>query len=106
MIKLARTPPEATAATARTPADPETALGLAQYRPFLLLDRIPQAVSALFIVAEQDTVVNNETNAIAASKALKGTATVTTISGATHAMLGAAATAAADAAAAWFAKYL
>jgi hypothetical protein len=44
--------------------------------------------------------------AIGASKALKGTAEVRTIPGSTHAMTGAASDAAADAAAAWFAKHL
>ncbi len=107
MVKLARNPaPTVTAATAGTMTDPEARLGLAQYRPFLMLDVIPQTVSTLFVVAEKDAVVNNETNAVAASKALKGTTEVKTIPGATHAMTGAAGEAAADAAAAWFAKYL
>jgi pimeloyl-ACP methyl ester carboxylesterase len=107
MVKLARTPaPAVTAASAGTMADPETRLGLAQYRPFLLLDQIPPTVATLFVVAEKDSVVNNETNAIAASKGLKGTSEVRTIPGSTHAMTGAAADAAADAAAAWFVKHL
>jgi uncharacterized protein len=107
MIKLARNPaPAVTAAASGTTSDPETRLGLAQYRPFLLLDVIPQTVSTLFVVAEKDAVVNNETNAVAASKVLKGPTEVKTIPGSTHAMTGAAADAAADAAAAWFAKHL
>jgi alpha-beta hydrolase superfamily lysophospholipase len=104
MVKLARNP--APAPTAGTPNDPETKLALAQYRPFLMLDVIPQAVSTLFLIAQKDAVVNNETNAVAASKALKGTTDVKTIPGSTHAMSGAAGDAAAQAAAAWFAKHL
>ena len=107
MVKLARNPvPAVTAAGSGTTSDPETRLGLAQYRPFLLLDVIPQTVSTLFVVAEKDTVVNNETHAVAASKVLKGATEVKTIPGSTHAMTGSAADAAADAAAAWFAKHL
>jgi dienelactone hydrolase len=107
MVKLARSPaPAVTAAAAGTTSDPETKLGLAQYRPFVMLDLIPQTVSTLFVIAETDTVVNNETNAIAAAKVLKGTTEVKTIAGSTHAMTGAAADAAADAAAAWFAQHL
>jgi uncharacterized protein len=107
MVKLARSPaPAVTAAAAGTTGDPETRLGLAQYRPFLLLDVIPQTVATLFVVAEKDSVVHNETNAVAASKLLKGATEVKTIPGSTHAMTGAAADAAADAAAAWFAKHL
>jgi uncharacterized protein len=107
MVKMARNPaPAMTAAAAGTPNDPEAKIGLAQYRPFLLLDVIPPSVATLFVIAEKDSVVNNETNAIAAAKVLKGMTEVKTIAGSTHAMTGAAADAAADAAAAWFAKHL
>jgi dienelactone hydrolase len=105
MVRQARSIPPVTA-SAGTPADPEAKLALAQYRPFLLLDQVPPTVATLFVVAEKDAVVNNETNAIAASKGLKGATDVRTIPGSTHAMTGAAGDAAADAAAAWFAKHL
>jgi alpha-beta hydrolase superfamily lysophospholipase len=107
MVKLARNPaPAVTASTAGTPGDPETKLTLAQYRPFLMLDVVPQTVATLFVIAEKDAAVNNETNAVAASKVLKGTTEVKTIPGSNHLMSGGAADAAAQAAAAWFAKHL
>ena len=94
-----------TAATAGTTNDPEARLALAEYRPFKALDAIPPATAVLFVVAEKDTVVSNETHAVAASKVVKGPTGVTTIPGAAHAMSGPAADAAATAAASWFAKH-
>ncbi len=107
LVRLARNgPPSVTSATAGTTNDPEARLALAEYRPFKALDAIPPATAVLFVVAEKDTVVSNETHAVAASKVVKGPTGVTTIPGAAHAMSGPAADAAATAAASWFAKHL
>jgi dienelactone hydrolase len=88
-------------------ADAETKLALADYHPFWFADQIAESTAILFVVAERDTRVNNDTNAIAASKAMKGPTGVTVVNGATHALASAGAfETAADAAAAWFLKYL
>jgi dienelactone hydrolase len=86
----------------------ETNLALAEYRPFWYLDQIPEKIAVLFVVAEKDTVVDNETNAIAASKLLKGPANVINIPKATHAGInvGPAFEQALGAAADWFLKHL
>lgn len=105
MIKLARTGAPATEREARSMNEAEARLALAEYRPFTLLDQIPQTTAVAFIVAEQDEKVNNATNAIAAAQMLQGPKSVTTIAGAKHSLDGKedeAATAAAD----WFAKHL
>src|SRR5215470_7218826 len=93
---------------ARASIDVETRLALAEYHPFWYVEQIPQKTAALFVIAEKDARVNNETNAIAASKLLKGPADVTRVPGATHAQIdsGVAFETAADAAAEWFLKYL
>ena len=85
----------------------ESKLALAEYHPFWSVDAVPQTTAMLFVVAEKDQKVNNDAHAVAASKALKGPNGVTVVQGANHAMTtpGAFETAA-DAAAAWFQKYL
>jgi dienelactone hydrolase len=108
MVRLARSgqaPATSVAAEARN--DEETRLALAEYRPFWYADAIPATTAVLFVVAEKDATVNNHTNAVAASKLLKGPNGVASVNGATHslAMPGAFETAV-DAAAAWFLKYL
>jgi hypothetical protein len=92
----------------RVSADAETRLALTEYRPFWYVEQIPQKTAVLFVVAEKDTKVNNETNAIAASKLLKGLTEVVTVPGATGKQIynGAALDTAANAAAEWFLKHL
>ena len=85
----------------------ETKLALAEYHPFWYADAIPKTTAVLFVVAEKDTAVNNDANAVAASKLLKGPYGVASVNGATHAMtMPGAFETAVDAAAAWFLKYL
>ncbi len=91
----------------RGSVDAETRLALAEYHPFWRVEQIPPKTAVLFVVAEKDTKVNNETNAIAASKLLKGPTSVVSIPGATRAQLGGAAFDRAVAAAVeWFLKHL
>lgn len=92
----------------RATADIETRLALAEYHPFWYVEQIPQQTAVLFVIAEKDTKVNNETNAIAASKLLKGSTSVVVVPGAAHAQInsGAAFDMAASAAADWFLKRL
>jgi dienelactone hydrolase len=108
MVQLARSgQAPATPAAAAVMNEQETRLALSEYHPFWYLDQIAQTTAVLFVVAEQDTKINNEANASAASRALKGPNGVASIPGAAHAMSTPQAfEAAADAAAAWFAKYL
>jgi dienelactone hydrolase len=109
LVRLARTgqAPATPAAAAAMNAE-EARLALAEYHPFWYLDQIPQTTAVLFVIAEKDTKVNNATNAIAASKLLKGPNGVTTIPGATHSLTTSpqALDAAVEAAVAWFQKYL
>jgi dienelactone hydrolase len=85
----------------------EARLAQADYHPFWYADQIPEATAVLFIIAGNDSKVNNETHAIAASRLLKGPNGVTVIPGATHNLASPGAfEAAVDAAAAWFQKYL
>lgn len=95
-------------ATAGTSNDPEARLALAEYKPFWHVEQIPKTVAVLFVIAEKDTSVNNDTNAVSASKALRGPTDVVTIPGATHSQInnGRAFDTAAKAAADWFLKYL
>ncbi|HEV2663682.1 MAG TPA: dienelactone hydrolase family protein [Blastocatellia bacterium] len=92
----------------RSSNDVETRLALAEYHPFWSVEQIPQKTAVLFVIAEKDARVNNETSAVAASKLLKGPTDVARISGVTHAQIrsGAAFNTAASAAAEWFLKYL
>lgn len=94
-------------ANSRLP-DAETRLALAEYHPFWYVEQIPPKVAVLFITAEKDAKVNNETNAVAASKLLKGPTNVVSIPGATHTQLGSGAAfdTAASAAVEWFLKHL
>jgi dienelactone hydrolase len=93
---------------ARASIDVESRLALAEYHPFWYVEQIPQKTAALFVIAEKDARVNNETNTIAASKLLKGPTDVTRLPGVTHAQVysGVAFETAANAAAEWFLKYL
>ena len=87
--------------------DREAMLALSEYHPFWYVDAIPSTTAVLFVVAEKDAKVNNEAHAVAASKRLKGPNGVMSIPGATHTLSTTAASeAAAEAAAAWFLKYL
>jgi len=108
MVKLARsgTAP-ATLKAAAAMNDQEARLALAEYHPFWYADAIPVTTAVLFVVAEKDLKVNNDTNAVAASKLIKGPNGVTVVPGAGHALATPGAfDAAVDAAAAWFQKYL
>src|SRR5262245_38122565 len=93
---------------ARASNDVETRLALAEYHPFWSVEQIPQKTAVLFVIAANDARLNNEANAVAASKLLKGPTDVTRVPGVTHAQIGggAAFNKAADAAAEWFSKYL
>ena len=92
----------------RSSNDVETRLALAEYHPFWSVEQIPQKTAVLFVIAEKDAGLNNETNAVAASKLLKGPTDVTHVPGVTHTQIGggAAFNTAANAAAEWFLKYL
>jgi dienelactone hydrolase len=105
-VKLARTGEAPAPAAAGLMAAVETRLALAEYHPFWYVDQIPQTTAVLFVVAEKDAKVDNEVNAIAASKRLKGQTRVTAVPGAAHTLSGAAQESAAKPAAEWFAKYL
>jgi len=108
MVRLARTgQAPATASAGELRNEEETKLALAEYHPFWYADAIPRTTAVLFVVAEKDTAVNNDANAVAASKLLKGPYGVASVNGATHAMtMPGAFETAVDAAAAWFLKYL
>jgi len=82
-VKLAR----ADSAAAALMSAEETKIALAEYHPFWFVSQIPQTVAVLFLVE-----ANDKSDAVAASKLLKGTTEVKPN--------------AADAAAEWFAKYL
>ena len=107
-VRLARTgQPPSTAVAAAAMNDREARLAVADYHPFWNVDAVPQTIAILFVLAEKDLKVNNDANAVAASKLLKGPNGVTVVPGATHAMSTASAfDAAVEAAAAWFQKYL
>jgi uncharacterized protein len=108
LIKLARTGrAPATAAAALLMNATEASLARAEYHPFWYVDQIPETTAVLFVIAENDLKVDNDANAIAASKLLKGPNGVTVVRGAPHALNSPAAfEAAVEAAAAWFQKYL
>jgi hypothetical protein len=90
----------------RASTDVETRLALAEYHPFWLVEQIPQKTAVLFVIAEKGANVNNETNAVAASKLLKGPTDVARVPGASRIDNGASFNTAANAAAHWFLKYL
>jgi uncharacterized protein len=108
-MKIARTGQASTAvATTKKPEDVESRLAVAEYHPFWYVEQIPQTVAVLLVTAEKDGKVNNETNALAASKLIKGQTEMVTVPGATHAQIysGVAFDKAAKAAAEWFVKHL
>ncbi|HWZ30084.1 MAG TPA: alpha/beta hydrolase [Bryobacteraceae bacterium] len=82
-VKLAR----ADSAAAALMSSEETRIALAEYHPFWFVSQIPQTVAVLFLVE-----ANDKSDAVAASKVLKGPTEVKPN--------------AADAATEWFAKYL
>jgi dienelactone hydrolase len=94
--------------TAKKSVDVESRLALADYHPFWYVEQIPQSVAVLFITAEKDGKVNNQTNALAAAKLIRGQSDIVSLPGATHAQVGggAAFDKAAKAAAEWFLKHL
>jgi uncharacterized protein len=108
MVKLARSgEAPATPLAAAAMNDEEAKLALADYHPFWYADAIPPAAAVLFILAEKDLKVDNDANAVAAAKLLKGPNGVTVVPGAGHTLATAQAfDAAVDAAASWFQKYL
>ncbi|MEO8025374.1 MAG: acetylxylan esterase [Bryobacteraceae bacterium] len=85
---------------------PETRVALAEYHPFHVLKQIPPTDAVLFITAEKDSTVDNNRNALAASKVLRGPTEVIAIPRAAHSMAGSAGGDAAKAAAEWFLKHL
>lgn len=108
MVKLARGgQAPATPIAAETMNDDEATLALAEYHPFWYADAIPPTTAVLFVIAGNDAKVNNDANAVAAAKLLKGPNGVVVVAGAGHALATASAfDAAVDAAASWFQKYL
>jgi hypothetical protein len=89
-------------------ADAETRLALAEYHPFWHLDQIPRTAAILFVVADSNTRMKENFDAVEASKLLKGPTDVARIPGITHSQInsGAAFEAAAKVAAEWFSKHL
>jgi dienelactone hydrolase len=69
-----------TSASSRFDAD--TRLALAEYHPFWYLEQIPKTTAVLFLSPSRDTKGKEETDAVAASKLLKGPTEVVTIDGA------------------------
>lgn len=88
--------------------DVETQQTTAEYRPFQYVAAIPETTAILFLPAENDELINNQTNAYAASKALKGPTKVVELKGITHfeAYSGAAFETGSTAAADWFLDHL
>lgn len=107
MVQLART-----GAVPRTNAEAkarnavEARLGLAEYHPFWNLAGIPQTTAVGFVIAQNDEVVNNDVNAGAAVKALKGATETKVIVGAKHALTTVQTDQAAAAGAAWMSAHL
>src|SRR5262249_34141837 len=104
-VLLARTGQAPAAATPGSSA--ETQLALADYHPFWFADQVPQTTAVLFVIVDNDTRVDNDAHAVAASKLMKGPTGVTIVHNATHNLSTSRAFEfAADAAASWFLKYL
>ncbi len=102
MVRLAREgrPPQSAAeGKARNAA--EARLAVAEYMPFWRTDAIPATVAVQFITAGADERVDNEKNAVATQKALKGPTEVRAIPGAKHALTPGQTQEAAAAAAGW-----
>ena len=102
---------QARARTGESPisaAGAETRLALAEYHPFWFAEQIPKTTAVLFVIADEDARVKNDTGAMAASKLLKGPTDVVRIPGVTSTRVnnGPALDAAAKAAADWFLKHL
>lgn len=107
MIKLARSGQAAADPVAsQAMSNQETNLALAEYHPFWYVEQVPQSTAVLFVVAEKDDKIDNEKNAVAASKKLRGETKVESIPGALHALTGKSVETAAHAAAEWFMKHL
>jgi dienelactone hydrolase len=89
-------------------ADAETSLALAEYHPFWYLEQIPKTTAVLFLISTKGSSVKEETDAVAASKLLKGPTDVVSIGGADslRGKNSAAVETAATAAAEWFLKHL
>jgi dienelactone hydrolase len=106
--RRARTGQPSPIAATRASTDVETRLALAEYHPFWYVEQIPEKTAVRFVIAERDLRVNNETNALAAAKLLKGPTDVVRVTGLTHAQIdsGAAFDQAVNAAVEWFLKHL
>jgi len=87
--------------------DAETRLALAEYHPFWYAEQIPKTTAVIFVIADMDPRVKNEST-IAASKLLKGPTDVVRVPGVTHLQIGngAAFDVAAKTALDWFLKHL
>lgn len=103
----ARTGKPSPIAATGTHADVEARLALAEYHPFWYVEQIPKTSAVLFVIAEKDPRVKND-SAIAASKLLKGPTDVVSIPGVTHTQINhsTAFDASVQAAADWFSKHL
>ena len=88
--------------------DTETDRLVAEYRPFHALGDVPETFPLLFIVAENDELIDNATNAYAAAEMLSGPTRVIEEPGITHVEIneGDAFERAVAAAAEWFLQYL
>ncbi len=85
----------------------ETKLALAEYHPMHFVDQIPKTAAVLFVIAEKDSVINNEANTAASAARMQGVKETVAVKGATHTMSSAEAFAAASAASVdWFLKHL
>ena len=90
-----------------TSADLESRLALTEYHPFWYIEQIPKTTAVLFVIGENDRR-KNDTDAIAASKLLKGPTDVVRLPGVSHDQIikGAAFDTGTKAAADWFLKHL
>ena len=88
--------------------DLETDRLVAEYRPFRSLADVPDTFPLLFIVAENDELIDNATNAYAAAEILRGPTRVVAEPGTTHFGMhqGAPFERAVAGAAEWFLRYL
>ena len=88
--------------------DLETDRLVAEYRPFQLLADVPETFPMLFIVAANDELIDNATNAYAAAEMLRGPTNVIEVPDTTHVDIhqGAPFEQAVTAAAEWFLQHL
>jgi dienelactone hydrolase len=85
MIKLAREgAPPRTSSASKARNEQENRLMGNEYKPYWRLDAIPQTASVRFIIAENDKVLDNSSNASPAAKELKGPNDIKVIAGAGH----------------------